>query len=120
MILLDTNIIIYLANGTLNLNTISKIDIAHSPITKIEALGYPGIQAQELVILKTIFEESYNLPITNEIIDMAIVIKQSKKTSLGDAIIGATAIVNDVVLWTANIDYFKDIDNLKIINPLIK
>ena len=38
--------------------------------------------------------------------------------SLGDAIIASTALVNDLDLWTANTDDFKNIEGLKLHNPL--
>ena len=118
MILLDTNIVIYLAKGSLSYELIAKHDIAHSPITKIEALGYSKITAQELLLLSTIFDESYELTINNDVINRAITLRQAKNIRLGDAIIAATALVNDVTLWTANTDDFKHIVDLKIYNPL--
>jgi predicted nucleic acid-binding protein len=41
-----------------------------------------------------------------------------KKMSLGDALIAATALENDCVLWTANIEDFEHIDGLRLHNPL--
>ncbi len=118
MILLDTNVIIYLAKGDLSYELIAKHDIAHSSITKIEALGYSKITAQELLLLSTIFDESYELTINNDVINKAISLRQAKNIRLGDAIIAATAMVNSVTLWTANTDDFKHIVGLKIYNPL--
>ncbi len=118
MILLDTNVIIYLAKGDLSYELIAKHDIAHSSITKIEALGYSKITAQELLLLSTIFNESYELIINNDVINKAISLRQAKNIRLGDAIIAATAMVNSVTLWTANTDDFKHIVGLKIYNPL--
>ena len=54
MILLDSNIFIYLANGMLDRKIIIDKDIAHASITKIEALGFSRIHANELVRLKTL------------------------------------------------------------------
>ena len=118
MILLDTNVIIYLAKGDLSYELIAKHDIAHSSITKIEALGYSKITAQELLLLSTIFNESYELIINNDVINKAISLRQAKNIRLGDAIIAAKAMVNSVTLWTANTDDFKHIVGLKIYNPL--
>ncbi len=58
MVILDTNIFIYLANGTVARQLVSKIDIAHASITKIEALGFSSIPANELLLLNELFEES--------------------------------------------------------------
>ncbi len=120
MILLDTNIFIYLANGTLKPKLIKNINIAHSAITKIEALGYSDIVVNELLLLEELFNESYNLPLTDNIVNRAVKIRQQRRTSLSDAIIAATAIENDLVLWTANTDDFSHINGLKLHNPLVK
>ena len=118
MILLDTNIFIYLAKGTLATEKISGTDIAHASITKIEALGFSTLPANELLLLSSLFDESQALDLSNLVITQAIKLRQAKKMSLGDAIIAATAIEHNLELWTANMDNYKHIENLKIINPL--
>ena len=118
MILLDTNIFIYLANGTLAAETISGTDIAHASITKIEALGFPTIPANELLLLSSLFDESKTLDLTTPVVTQAIKLRQAKMMTLGDAIIAATAIEYNLELWTANTDDFKHIENLRVINPL--
>ena len=47
MVILDTNIFIYLANGTLNRETVTAVDFGHVSITEIEALGYSLIAVNE-------------------------------------------------------------------------
>lgn len=120
MVILDTNIFIYLANGTLARNVIAKIDVAHASITKIEALGFSAIPANELLLLNALFSESYNLPLTDAIVERAIMLRQARPISLGDAIIAATALENNLTLWTANTQDFMQIDDLSILNPLTK
>ena len=44
-------------------------------------------------------------------------LKQIKKMSLGDAIIAGTALVYDLTVVTRNIDDFRWIDQLKVLNP---
>lgn len=118
MIILDTNVFIYLANGTIDREIINRIDIAHATITRIEALGHSTIPANELLLLSALFNESYGLPLTDSIVEQAIKLRQAKRMSLGDSIVAATAIENGKVLWTANIDDFKHIEDLKLINPI--
>lgn len=93
---------IYLANGTLDRKLIADQDIAHASITKIEALGFSRIHANELLLLETLFEESYNLPLTEDIVERAIKLRQAKSMSLGEAIMAASALEHDYELWTAN------------------
>ena len=118
MIILDTNIFIYLANGTLDRKIISGQDISHASITKIESLGFPRMRANELLLLQILFSESYNLPLTDDIVERAIKLRQVKNMSLGDAIIAGTALEHSCELWTANEEDFTHIDGLRLHNPL--
>lgn len=108
----------YIANGTLLTDTIEKVDIGHASVTKIEALGFSTIPANELLILTSLFNESYNLPLTDAIVDQAVQLRQARRMSLGDAIIAATALEHDLELWTVNIEDFKHIEGLKVSSPL--
>jgi predicted nucleic acid-binding protein len=118
MIILDSNIFIYLANGTLDRKVIIDQDIAHASITKIETLGFSRIHANELLLLETLFGESYDLPLTGNIVERAVKLRQAKSMSLGDAIIAASALEYDYELWTANEEDFAYTDSLRMYNPL--
>ncbi len=119
MVILDTNVFIYLTNGTLARKLVAKIDIAHASITKIEALGFSSIPANELLLLDALFGESYTLELTESIVNHAVKLRQARRMSLGDAIIAATALEHDLDLWTANGDDFRHIEDLKLVNPLL-
>lgn len=118
MIVLDSNIFIYLAKGTLDRQIIANDDIAHASVTKIETLGYWNIRASELHLLGALFTESESLKLTDNVVDRAIKLRQTKSISLGDAIVAATALENNCTLWTANVDDFVHIDELRLHNPL--
>jgi len=118
MIILDSNVFIYLANGALDRKIISDKDISHASITKIESLGFPRLHVNELLLLEILFDESYNLPLTDDIVERAIKLRQAKNMSLGDAIIAATALEHGYELWTANEEDFAHIDGLRLRNPL--
>jgi predicted nucleic acid-binding protein len=118
MIVLDSNIFIYLANGTLESRIIANKDIAHASITKIETLGFSRIHANELLLLEALFNESYNLALTDSVAKRAIKLRQAQRMTLGDAIIAATALEYDYELWTANVGDFVHIDGLRIHNPI--
>lgn len=120
MILLDTNIFIYLSNGRLDRNLVAANDISHASITKIEALGFSNIPVNELLLLEALFAESYNLPLSDAIVERAIRLRQQKNMSLGDAIIAGTALEHNLTLWTANIEDFAHVYSLKIHNPLVE
>jgi toxin FitB len=57
------------------------------------------------------------LPIDDAIIDQTIALRQTKNIDLGDAIIGATAIVHSLTLITRNTSDFKNMEGIKVINP---
>ncbi|HNX06342.1 MAG TPA: type II toxin-antitoxin system VapC family toxin [Bacteroidales bacterium] len=119
-VLLDSNIIIYL--GSEKAETIEKFlldkDLHVSVITKVETLGYHKISEKEKKFLNLIFDKIKVIPIEEEIISIAIKLKQQRKTSLGDSFIAATALAYKLTLVTNNTGDFENIKGLKIINPL--
>jgi predicted nucleic acid-binding protein len=119
MILLDTNVFIYLANGSINAEALND-EVAFASVTKVEALGYSQITVAEQSYLEALFGECEQLDLDESIIQRAIRLRQQTKMSLGDAIIAATVLENDCVLWTANIEDFTHIEGLRLHNPLAK
>ena len=117
MFLLDTNIFVYLGNGTIQRSLVQDIDIAFASITKIEALGYNEITAAEQDYLAQLFNECQQYDLSETIIELAIKLRLRKKISLGDAIIAATALEHGLELWTANTKDFAVIEGLKLHNP---
>ena len=120
MILLDTNVIIYLAKGTVDIDSIKQDPIAFTSITKIEALGYTQITAAEQQYLEALLAECEQLDLTESIIQHAIKLRQRTNISLGDAIVAATAIEYNCELYTANDKDFSNVEGLRILNPLKK
>ncbi len=120
MICFDTNIIIYIANGTLGEDIISDDHIICPSIVRLESLGYPSIKSIEEQRIRELFAALTTIPLTDNIIDSAIKLRQYKKMSLGDSIVAATALENNSQLWTVNTQDFEHIDGLLILNPLLK
>lgn len=118
MILLDTNIFIYLANGTIDLDTIKQDQIGFASITKIEALGYTQITAAEQQYLEALFAECEQLNLSESVIQHAIKLRQRTNIRLGDAIVAATALEYDCELYTVNEKDFSYIEGVPIFNPL--
>ena len=122
-ILLDSNIIIYAAEPGYDAlrRFIVKHDLAVvSVISKVEVLGYHALGLEDWNKFKAIFQALSVLPLSDEIFDQAIVLRQQKKMSLGDALIAATALVRHIKLATANVKDFKWIEELELVNPLIQ
>lgn len=118
MILLDTNIFIYLANGTINIKAIKQDTIAFSSISKIEALGYAKLTVTEQDYLEALFEECEQLDLNDAVIQQAIKFRRQVNMSIVDTIIAATASVYQCELYTANVKDFAHIEELRIHNPL--
>ena len=118
MVVLDTNIFVYIANKTLSGETVAGVDIAFATVSKVEALGYMDILAFEERLLRELFEEAAALPLTDSVVEQAILLRQQRKIGLGDAIIAATALEHGYELWTANVKDFRNIGGLKLRNPL--
>lgn len=102
--LLDTNIVL----GVLNthqpalelLQTTSITDCGYSVITRMELLGFPGINQQESKVIEAMLSSMPALPLDKTIEDKVINLRQQRKIKLPDAIIAATALVYDVDLIT--------------------
>jgi predicted nucleic acid-binding protein len=57
------------------------------------------------------------LQLDDSVIDKTIEICKSHRIKLPDAVIAATALVNDLALITRNISDFKNIKGLELLNP---
>ena len=88
-----------------------------SVVTKIEVLGYNDLQ-HKMTAMSNFISLSEIIPLNEIITDKTIELKRLfRKMKLGDAIIAATSISYNLILITRNVDDFKFISNLKIINP---
>jgi predicted nucleic acid-binding protein len=120
--LVDSNVLIdYIANrftkGQLkSLDIIFDEALRISVITKIELLGYNSDEAEEVKMLEFL-KYSNIIPLTEDLVERTITIKKAIKIKTPDAIIAATALVNDFTLITNNTSDFKRIVELKIFNP---
>jgi predicted nucleic acid-binding protein len=120
--LIDTNILIYHTTGSkessdiLN-NAITQQSFNISIITKIEFLGWDKHTVDGFEKCKKLIESATIYSLGHDIAEKAIQIKKEKKIKLADAVIAATAILNNLVLVTRNTDDFKEVLELKVINP---
>jgi len=122
--LIDTNILIYFFDGKLNANQKNVIiqmfenSFNISVITKIEFLGFKDYFDDKKYTKAIGFVNNAKvISLSDDLIDSIIRIKQKWNIKLGDSIIAATAIKNDLVLVTRNQKDFEKIEGLKIFNP---
>ena len=120
IILCDTNILIEVYRGNVeiieNLTFIGQGNIAISDVTTGE-LFFGARDKRELSILKEDVSKLINLPITEEISNMAVELisnySLSHKLCLPDALIAATALFCKLDLYTLNKKDFLFIENIR-------
>jgi predicted nucleic acid-binding protein len=118
--LIDTNIAVDYLNGKLSSNAIELIDSQVSElsvITRMELLVWPNLSTQNAKVLQEFIDSANIYDLNESIILKAIEIRKTKKCKLPDAIIAATAVVNELILLTNNESDFKGIASLTILNP---
>ena len=119
---LDTNVLIYLADNTVPENIFfERYDQLYiSSITHIEFLGYNFKSETEKQIAISLIKSLEIIHTNNFISQIAIQYRQKRKIKLPDAIILATASHLGAELCTANADDFKKLDErVMLFNPLI-
>ncbi len=118
--LIDTNVVIeYLENKLPHAASavLDNIDIQISVISRMELLGWRKATEAQLQVLNGFIDSSYVCGLTEETILKTIEIRKNYAVKLPDAIIAATAMANNSILLTRNIEDFKKITALTCINP---
>ncbi len=115
--LLDSNIIIYLSKKELPFTFFDKFDELHiSVISYMEVLGFKFRSNEEEDFVKELIELFEVQFIDQNVAEKVIEIRKQNRIKLPDAIIAATAAVDNLCLVTRNIEDFQNID-IKILNP---
>jgi toxin FitB len=120
MRIFDSNLLIYSAQDQYAFlrNQIYEVGTCLSAASKIETLGFHKLTDTERDYFETIFRTVPVYSITDEIVEKAVDLRRTRKMSIGDAIIGATALLNGFELHTRNTADFMHIPDLVVINPL--
>ena len=120
--LFDSSILIYHFNGKLNQRGTDLLSEgltgvgAYSIISKIELLGFNQSESDDLQA-RLLLSSLQELELTSTIAEQTIQIRKSRKLKLPDAVIAATAIVNNITIITRNTSDFDQIVGLNYINP---
>jgi toxin FitB len=117
--LIDTNVIIEYIGKLLPNKAMAFIsetidaEFIISVINKIEVLGYNNANddMQDFIDLALVYD------LDNRVVTHTIQIRKTYKTKLPDAIIAATALVNNLTLITRNAKDFDKIEGLEVLNP---
>ncbi|WYD79835.1 MAG: type II toxin-antitoxin system VapC family toxin [Candidatus Electrothrix gigas] len=118
--LLDSNAIIYSIKP--ESDALRQLIAEHNPsvsaVSYVEVLGYHQLTASDKEDFIEFFKTAQIIAVSQPVLEQAVTLRQQRKMSLGDSIIAATALLNDLTLVTANISDFRWIDNIKLKNPL--
>lgn len=117
--LLDSNIIIYSAQP--EYSQLRAFIAEHSPavsaLSYLEVLGYHRLTEQQRQYFEEFFQLAQVLPIAQDVLTQAATLRQQRRMTLGDAIIAGTALVYELILITRNVDDFRWITELNLLNP---
>jgi len=121
--LLDTNVWIDAYAGKpdacrvfVQARTIRGAWIGYSSITKLEVLGFWGLNAEDEQGLRELLEQFEEIPILPEVMDEAIRLRRLHKIKAPDAIIAATALLQRAELVTRNTGDFRKVVGLPVLD----
>ena len=97
--------------------TLSDSGSAISAITEIELLCWKTATEKDLEVLHNFINDSLVFELEKDIKLKTANIRKAYKIKLPDAIIAATALIHDLTLLIRNVNDFKNIDGLNLINP---
>ena len=119
MILLDSNIVIEISRSGADplRDRLGRHSRFVSVITRVEVLGYHRLTPDDRRDLEIVLHATTEIPLDRRIVDRAVLLRQSRKSSLGDVLIAATALVHGLPLVTRNVKDFRWIDDLELIDP---
>ena len=84
----------------------------------VEVLGFHRFDEADRQALERFFAAARVLPIDVPVLERAVVLRQQRRMSLGDALIAATALVHGLTLVTRNTDDFRWVTDLVLLDPL--
>jgi predicted nucleic acid-binding protein len=121
--LLDTNILIYYFNDDPAVQPVfDEIQAGeklafYCPISWIELLCYPALTDTQANEIREFLRAINCISLTEAVLDCAAEIRRNYRVGLPDAAIAACALVENCVLVTRNINDFRRIDGLNLLNP---
>jgi toxin FitB len=121
VILLDSNVVIYLRNPNTSGLIIEKLNnqsLHTCNVIVAEVLGFSKLSEEDEKYFQAFFDSLRNHPFDKHVTDKTIEIRRSYSVQLPDAIIAATAVVNDLTLWTHNTSDYQRVRGLRLFDPL--
>lgn len=118
--LIDSNVIIYAAKPEHQdlRRLIARNVPAVSVVSYVEVLGYHRLTEQDRRYFEDFFLAAPIVQISTDFLECATRLRQQRAIGLGDALIGATALVHNLELLTANTADFQWIPDLRLSSEL--
>lgn len=98
--LLDTNIILYLLDGSLDHTMIPDGEYFVSVITEMELLSYPQLSSSEEALIMGFLKQVSIIGLSDQVKHETIALRRQKQIRLPDAVIVATAIAASATVLT--------------------
>ena len=121
--LIDSNIIIYHLDGKIpekqrpKVRRIFETSFIISTVSNIEVLGWHKLSERDTNKTEIFLSNATVIYLDKIVERKSIDLKRNYNIETPDSIIGATAILNNLILVTRNENDFKNIKELKIYNP---
>jgi predicted nucleic acid-binding protein len=119
---LDTNLLIYFLGDAIESSVSQRIEQAirssarFSVITRMEVLGWRGHTEDSRRCARRLLDQLDEIALTSVVVAWVIEIRSQLGIKLPDAIIAASALVENLPLMTRNVEDFKRILDLELIN----
>jgi toxin FitB len=121
MILLDSNILIYLRDPRWGEKIMGQLEgerLAICNVVIAEVLGFKELEKSDASYFEQFFETMKNYLFDDRVTRIVVELRRKHAIQLPDAIIAATALVNNLSLCTHNTDDFTKIPDLLLLDPL--
>lgn len=118
--MLDSNLVIYAARP--EYPGLRRLITARSPavsaVSVVEVLGYHTLTAAKRSHFEAFFTAAEVLPLSDAVVTRAVMLRQARRMSLGNAMVAATALVFGRELLTRNVKDFAGVPGLAVADPL--
>ncbi len=121
--LLDSDILIYHANGRLDPRTerflfgLLRQPVYMSVISRMEVLGWRGHTDQSWQMMNDLLETLEEIGLDEEVVRKTIHIRRTVRIKLPDAIIASSALARRLTLVTRNLGDFCLVPGLTVVDP---
>ena len=120
--LLDTNVWIYAMSAEPSSSRALLISMAdewcgYSAMTRLEVLSHSSLTPSDIADWRALLAGAAEVPVSDAVVEEAARLRRTVRMKTPDAIIAATALLENAALVTRNIGDFRRVPDLKVIEP---